>query len=170
MKRTNYTPTIALLLLGFLAIPFAVLSADTETAPVQQVVDGDTLLLATGERVRLIGIDAPERRVNPKAKKDAQRSGEDIETIIAMGKKSTRFVESLVHRGDRVTLEFDLEKRDRYGRLLAYVHLSNGKMLNEEIVKAGYASLMTHPPNVKYEQRFLKAYREARENRRGLWK
>ena len=98
MKRSNYIPAPALLLLSLLAIPFRVLSADTKTFQVQQVVDGDTLLLATGERVRLIGIDAPERRVNPKAKKDAQRSAEDIETIIAMGKKSTRFVESLVHR------------------------------------------------------------------------
>ncbi len=64
----------------------------------------------------------------------------------------------------------DVEKRDKYGRLLGYVYLSNGKMLNEEVVKAGYGSLMTHPPNVKYQERFLKAYREARENNRGLWK
>ena len=87
-----------------------------------------------------------------------------------MGKKSKWYVESLVHPGDTVTLEFDMEKQDRYGRLLAYVYLSNGKMLNEEIARTGYASLMTHPPNVKYEQRFLQAYREARENRRGLWR
>jgi micrococcal nuclease len=62
------------------------------------------------------------------------------------------------------------EKRDRYGRLLCYVYLRNGKMLNEEIVKAGYASLLTYPPNVKYQSVFLKAYREAREKKRGLWK
>jgi micrococcal nuclease len=67
-------------------------------------------------------------------------------------------------------LNFDVEKRDKYGRLLAYVYLSNGKMLNEEIVKAGYANLMTIPPNVRYQERFLKDYREARENRKGLWK
>ncbi len=87
-----------------------------------------------------------------------------------MGKKSTRFVESLVHPGDRVALEFDVEKWDRYCRILAYVYLSNGKMLNEEIVKAGYANLMMHPPNVKYQERFLKGYREAREGNRGLWR
>jgi micrococcal nuclease len=50
------------------------------------------------------------------------------------------------------------------------VYLSDGKMLNEEIVKAGYANLMTIPPNVKYQEKFLKAYREARENKRGLWR
>jgi micrococcal nuclease len=53
---------------------------------------------------------------------------------------------------------------------LGYVYLSDGEMLNEEIVKAGYANLMTVPPNAKYQERFLKAYREARENKRGLWR
>ena len=61
-------------------------------------------------------------------------------------------------------------KRDRYKRLLGYVYLSNGNMLNEEIVKAGYASVMTIPPNVKYKDRFLKAYKQARERKIGLWK
>ena len=56
-------------------------------------------------------------------------------------------------------MEFDVQKRDKYGRLLAYVYLSDGKMVNEEIVKAGYANFMTYPPNVKYQEKFLKAYR-----------
>ena len=53
-------------------------------------------------------------------------------------------------------------------RLLGYVYLENGRMLNEEIIKAGYASPMTIPPNVKYQDRFLKLYREAREAKKGL--
>ena len=69
-----------------------------------------------------------------------------------------------------VRIELDVQARDKYGSLLAYVYLSNGKMLNEEIVKAGYANLMTIPPNVKYQETFLRAYREARENKRGLWR
>jgi len=68
-----------------------------------------------------------------------------------------------------ITIELDVQERDRYGRILGYVYLSNGKMLNEEIVKAGYAIIMTIPPNVKYKNRFLKAYQEARESKRGLW-
>ena len=52
---------------------------------------------------------------------------------------------------------------------MGYVYLSDGRMLNGEIVKAGYANLLTHPPNVKHEGRFLKAYRDARDNERGLW-
>ena len=86
-----------------------------------------------------------------------------------MGKRATEYVESLVKIGDLITIEFDAQEKDRYGRLLGYVYLSNGKMLNEEIVKAGYANVMTIPPNVKYKSRFLIAYKHARERKRGLW-
>ena len=121
------------------------------------------------KRIRLIGIDTPESRVNRKAKKDANMSEHDLKTIIEMGKKAKAYVNGLVKRGDLITLEFDVQERDKYGRLLCFVYLSNGKMLNEEIVKAGYANVMTLPPNVKYKDRFLKAYQEARERKRGLW-
>ena len=144
-----------------------------QTTTVTRIVDGDTLkvfYLEGEESIRLTGIDAPESRVNKKTKKDAKRSGQDIETIIAMGKRATGYVESLVKPGDLITIEFDIQERDKYGRLLGYVYLSNGKMLNEEIVKAGYANIMTVPPNVKYEDRFLKAYKLARKRKVGLWK
>ena len=62
-----------------------------------------------------------------------------------------------------------MQEKDRYGRLLGYVYLRSGKMLNVEIVKAGYANVMTVPPNVKYQDRFLNAYKEARESKKGLW-
>ena len=143
-----------------------------QTTTVTRIVDGDTLkvfYLEGEESIRLIGIDTPESRVNKKTKKDAKRSGQDIETIIAMGKRATEYVESLVKPGGLITIEFDVQERDRYKRLLGYVYLSNGKMLNEEIVKAGYASVMTIPPNVKYKDRFLKAYQEARKGKVGLW-
>lgn len=79
-------------------------------------------------------------------------------------------MKGLVKPGDLLKIEFDVRTRDKYGRLLAYLYLPSGKMLNEEIVKAGYAQLMTIPPNLKYQERFSMAYREARENHRGLWK
>jgi len=72
--------------------------------------------------------------------------GKDLKTIILMGEEATKFVRSLVRPGDQVRIEFDVEKKDRYGRLLGYVYLSDGRMINEEIVKAGYASILTHPP------------------------
>ena len=146
--------------------------ATVEPTPVVQIVDGDTLTIqhnGRNEKIRLIGIDAPESRINNKTKKDAARGNGDMETITKMGKEATLFVKKIVKPGDPVTIEFDKQTRDKYGRLLGYVYLANGKMLNEEIVKAGYANLLTYPPNVKYQDRFLKAYREARENSRGLW-
>ena len=142
------------------------------TAKIISIIDGDTLKIdykGLKESIRLIGIDTPESRINKKIKKDAKRSGKDVETIIAMGKKATEYVEGLVKAGGTVTIEFDVQERDRYKRLLGYVYLPNGNMLNEEIVKAGYASVMTIPPNVKYKDRFLIAYQEAREDKRGLW-
>ena len=143
-----------------------------QTTTVTRIVDGDTLkvfYLEGEESIRLIGIDTPESRVNKKTKKDAERNNQDIKIIIEMGKKATRYVKGLVRPGDLITIELDVQERDRYGRILGYVYLSNGKMLNEEIVKAGYAVIMTIPPNVKYKDRFLKAFQEARESKRGLW-
>ena len=143
-----------------------------QTTTVTRIVDGDTIKIrywGKDESIRLIGIDTPESRINKKAKRDAKRSGRDIKTIIEMGKRATEYVSSLVKLGVKVEIEFDVQQRDRYGRLLGYVYLPNGKMLNEEIVKAGYANVMTVPPNVKYKDRFLRAYKQARENKRGLW-
>jgi micrococcal nuclease len=73
-------------------------------------------------------------------------------------------------KGKVKELELEVEKRDRYGRLLVYVFLQEGRLLNEEIVKAGYANLLTIPPNVEYRDRFSNDHSEAREKRRGLWK
>ncbi len=75
---------------------------------------------------------------------------------------------SVIRPGDRIQIELD-EERDRYGRLLGCVWLQDDRMLNEEIVRAGYAGLMTYPPNVRYRDRFEQSYKEAREARRGLW-
>ena len=93
-----------------------------------------------------------------------------METITSMGKESAKFSATLVKPGDTVKIEFDIRPRDQYGRLWGYAYLSNGKMLNEEIVKAGYASVLTYPPNVKYQEKFLKGYKEAREAKKGLWR
>jgi len=145
-------------------------SYDYTNIKVQKVVDGDTLVLENGERVRLIGIDTPEIHDSNKLQRDAERSKEDIGTIKKLGLRSFEFTKKLVE-GKRVILEFDVERRDRYERLLAYVYLRENQLfVNAEIVKQGYASLMTISPNVKYADLFQKLYKEARENRRGLWK
>jgi micrococcal nuclease len=152
---------------GKFTIPFG-RSYDYSDIYVTRVIDGDTLKLENGERVRLIGIDTPELHESDKLYRDSQRTHQDIQTIKALGKRAYEFTRNLVE-GKRVSLEFDVERQDKYGRLLAYVYLKDGTFVNAEIVKQGYASLMTYPPNVKYADLFLKLYREARENRRGLW-
>jgi len=164
-------------LLIFIIIALALstfrVQAEPMTVKVLRVLAGDNLLVdyqGKQEIVRLLGIDSPESRINKKAENDAKRTGKDVETIIAMGRKATAFVRTLVKPGDLVTIEFDIDPIDQYERLLGYVYLPNGKMLNEEIVNAGYANVITAPPNVKYQKRFMKAYEEARETGRGLWR
>ena len=86
-----------------------------------------------------------------------------------MGKLASDFTRKLVE-GKRVKLVFDVQKHDRYGRLLAYVYLEDGTFVNSRIIEEGYAQVMTIAPNVKYAQTFLKLEREARQKGDGLWK
>lgn len=113
-------------IIAFLFPLSLVFAQPTLTATVVKVVDGDTLhVIVNGQKesVRLIGVDTPESRRNKKAEKDARRSGEDMEAIIAMGKEAARFTRSLVRKGVTVKIAFDVQQRDRYGRLLGYVYL-----------------------------------------------
>lgn len=125
-------------------------------AVVERVVDGDTLLLVGRERIRLLGVDAPELRHRGKP-------GE------AYGAEAARYTSERV-RGVRVTLHFDLEAGlvDRYGRTLAYVTLPDGELLNLEIIRAGFAEAY-HRLSYEKKREFLTAERDARVARRGLW-
>ena len=160
-------------LVTFLIILSVVLTScaktDYSNILVTKVFDGDTLRLVNGEKVRLLGIDSPEMYESDKLFRDAQRTGGDIETIMARGRESYKFTKKLVE-GRRVKLEFDVEKRDKYGRLLAHVFIADTQLfLNAEILKQGYAEPMIIPPNLKYADYFQGLYQEARENKRGLW-
>jgi micrococcal nuclease len=152
---------------GIFTVPFGK-SYDYTNIYVKRAVDGDTLQLENGERVRLIGIDTPEMHESDKLYRDAQRTKQDIRTIQKLGLSAYEFTKNLVE-GKRVSLEFDVERRDRYNRLLAYVYLKDGTFVNAKIIEQGYASLMSIAPNVKYADLFLKLYQEARLNKRGLW-
>jgi micrococcal nuclease len=119
-----------------------------ETATVAQVVDGDTIELTDGRKVRYIGINTPERDQ-------------------PYYKEATEANRQLV-AGKTIQLELDTETFDQYGRTLAYVWVG-GEMVNLTMLKEGYANAFTVPPNVKYEEQFRQAEREAREAERGLW-
>jgi len=92
-----------------------------------------------------------------------------VNAIVSQGKQASAFLKGILKKGDCVSLDYDIEKHDKYGRTLAYVYLSDGRLLNEVIIGSGYASPMTIPPNVMYQVRFLKAYKDAREKGLGLW-
>ncbi len=164
----------AIVYFGIKNIPFPAVNhnADTvrsENYVVERVVDGDTLKLFNSERVRLIGVDTPEVHYSNKLLRDSKASGKDIKTIQSLGLKASDFTKNLC-AGKRVRLEYDVEKRDRYGRLLAYVYLDDGTFVNAKIVEEGYGRIMTIPPNVKYADYFRGLEREARSDKRGLWK
>lgn len=128
--------------------------------PITKVVDGDTfwVMNAKGEeeKIRLIGVNSPE----------ARRTGRT--EIEYFGKESSDFAKKRL-TGKRVRLEYDVQRYDRYRRTLAYVYLEDGTFFNALLVKEGYATVATFPPNVKFKSTFLKLEREARSRKKGLW-
>jgi len=140
---------------------------------VVKVIDGDTFTctLKNGEeiKVRLIGVDTPESREGPKLERDAERTGLSKKEILRMGKEATEYTKKLLPKGEVVYLEQDVQPTDRYGRVLAYVWLKDGRMLNELLLLEGMAQVYTIPPNVKYQERLLKAQKKAMEEGRGFW-
>ena len=132
--------------------------ADTNMATVRVrfVIDGDTIVLADGRTVRYIGIDAPEIDHDG-------RGGEPF------GDEARRFNEKLVE-GSPVRLEFDRERRDRYGRLLAHVFTADGRSVAEAILAAGLAHVLPKKPNLKHGRRLLDVQRLAMERGVGKWK
>lgn len=142
-------------------------SARTIPATVERVVDGDTAWFTLGdgtrEKVRFIGVDTPESTTQHEP----------------FGKEASAYTSSILSAGRSVDLELDLDQRDRYGRLLAYVWLSpprtgeeteaRAKMLNAMLVENGYAMVLTVPPNIAYVDVLVALQLEARRAARGLW-
>jgi micrococcal nuclease len=136
---------------------------------VKRVVDGDTFLLSNGERVRLLGIDTPEKYESKKLDKDIEATHQDKKTIKKLGQLASDYVKDFVE-GKKVYLEREpnYEDKDRYGRLLRWVYLEDGTFINGKIVKDGYAQVYEKFPVSKLEE-LRKYQKEARENNRGLW-
>lgn len=155
----------ALLLCALLPVPRAQSSGDSEESyvfyTVTRVVDGDTFWIDDGSekglKIRLIGVDAPEPRNNGKKLKGY------------FGTESSEYLERLIG-GKKVRFEFDVGRYDQYGRTLAYVYLEDGTFVNADLVKNGYATVMTTPPNVRYADTFVELAGKARKHEKGLWK
>jgi micrococcal nuclease len=125
---------------------------------VQQVVDGGTLMLGTGERVGLIGVNTPET-VHPQ------------KAVEAFGREASAFTKRMVE-GKLVRLEFDPlspGSGDGKDRTLAYVFLQDGTHLNAEIIRQGYGFAVSSSLPLRYQNEFRRLEGEAREQRRGLW-
>ncbi len=149
-------PLLALLLAGSAGV-----AADAPKAlggRVVSIVDGDTIKVQIGDRtetVRYIGMNAPELHHPTKG-------------VEPLAREATEANRKLVE-GQTVRLELDVQERDQFGRLLAYVHVGE-MMVNAELVAQGYAQVMTIPPNVRNQELFLKLQREARLLQIGLWR
>lgn len=128
------------------------------------MIDGDTIELSGGQRVRYLGIDAPEIR-----RREGDRWVVDPEPYGEAAREANR---ALVE-GKSLRLAHDVQTHDRFGRFLAYVYTTGDGaaevMVNEELLRLGMAQLLTIPPNVKYVERFRRAAKEARVEGRGLW-
>jgi micrococcal nuclease len=130
-------------------------------ATVVRVVDGDTIVARIGgrdEKVRLIGIDTPET-VDPR------------KPVQCFGKEASDRMKALLPPGSSIRIERDVEERDVYRRLLAYIWRSSDDLfLNRAMVADGYAHLLTIPPNVAYTNEFTRAAATARSSGLGLWR
>jgi micrococcal nuclease len=152
--RARRIPVLGLVLALLLAAALA--SAGPLDGTVVRVVDGDTIHVRVGERlekVRYIGVNTPEVHHPKKGEEPGGREASAVNRTLVEGR--------------RVRLEMDVQARDRYGRLLAYVWVGD-TMVNAELVRRGFAQVMTVPPNVRHQELFLKLQREAREAERGL--
>jgi micrococcal nuclease len=129
--------------------------ATRHSATVQRVVDGDTVRLVGLGSVRLIGIDTPEVY------------GGRVECF---GPEASAFAKSILRPGTRVRYRVGREARDRYGRLLAYVWLGDGRLFNAMLAERGYATTLTIAPNDDLAARFRAAEKRARHGHRGMWR
>lgn len=129
-----------------------------EEVEVTRVIDGDTfecVINGKTQKVRLIGVDTPES-VHPDKNKNTEE-----------GKEASDYTKEKL-QGKKVGLEYDVQKNDKYGRILAYVW-NESKMYNLELLEKGYAKVMTIPPNIKYSELFLEKQKIAQETNQGFW-
>ena len=133
--------------------PTPIASNSASLVKVKRVIDGDTIEIEDGRKIRLIGIDTPE----------LNKSGE----AGCFGREAYDYANKLL-TGQTIKLEKDISETDRYGRLLRFIYLGD-TFINDKLVKDGYARVYTYPPDVKYQDKFKESESYARDNNLGLW-
>jgi len=164
---------IILLCIFFMRLALPVSAGGGDEAVLTQITDCDILVVTLNGKlatVRLIGIDCPEVHDSDKLHRDAVRSGQSAPAIQALGQQASDFVKSLVGLGGRITLEYDQQRRDPHGRLLAFVRLADGRLLNEVIICEGYSPAYTRFPFRRdYMKRFRRCAQHAQAEGKKRW-
>ncbi len=142
-------------------------SAETLTGKVSWIYDGDTIKVDGVGKVRMIGIDTPEKKASSRDDYYLRQHNIEPATLREVAVKALKFNIKTV-KGRRVTLEFEREKTDSYNRTLAYVILPDGRMLNRLLVEEGLAAVYRRF-EFRHKKNFLKAEKLARDQRLGLW-
>lgn len=173
MRRAAKIAFCCVALLGLL-LAAALAWAGAVTVEVARVNDGDTItvhLRGKPELVRLIGVDAPETAHSKSLARKAKNARRSATEEAKAGAASREAILKLVGAGDKVRLvdgRPQTRKRDRYGRLLAFVYLADGRLLNQEMIAQGWAKAY-RSFNFRHKSDFLRAESQARLARHGLW-
>lgn len=153
LPKISIIPTIT-------PIPTVIITcSQKQLVKVSYVIDGDTIVIEGNKKVRYIGINAPEIYHDSTGKKTGEECFAEEATI-----ENKRLVE-----GKEIYIQKDVSETDKYKRLLRYVWVGD-IFVNDYLIRQGFAQVSTFPPDVKYQQQFLEAQKEARDNNRGLWK
>jgi micrococcal nuclease len=162
MCRFHYNTKICLIAFSFLLLASPLYAISGNKYVVTRVIDGDTISIKAEsfagfplriETVRLIGLDAPELKQDP------------------WGRRAKKHLKKLVSESNWVVnVEFDVQQRDRYGRLLGYIwNRQNKSLINEKMLEDGYAVLSVSQSNILYDARFAEADKKARAVKAGFW-
>jgi len=157
----NSKKTLNKILVGFslIFICSCTTNYDYSRIRVAKVIDGDTVRLENGETLRYIGIDTPEIKI--------KQNGRFSYKPQPFALEAKKLNENLV-RNKIVRIEFDVEKTDKYKRLLGYCFVGN-TLVNAKLLEEGFAVIYTFPPNVKYVEALVNSQENARKNAKGMW-
>ncbi len=172
-KQVCIYPVKINIFVKFFLLSFLIFFADNcfaqNSGKVLRVIDGQSLEIeyeGQKETIHLLGVEIP--RLAPED--EIYKSKKYKKRLKKREKAAFKLMKSLVKEGDNLFIEFDERKWDKLHRFVGYVFAEDGRMLNEEIIRAGYSNVELRPPNIKYEEEFNQVLEEAKLKKRGMWK